>query len=392
LVRTNTPQADFTAAATLDAPELSADFQQVGLYAYVDDDNYVKADLGWVDGRRALEFLAESGGKVGSRVSVPYAEKSARLRLVRSGTDVTAEYSSDGQNWYALGSAGLGGTPKVALQAVGGSASPPVVSTYVEDLTVATSGYISVQALAVAGQPLFAGETAQATITVANGTDHPVPVDARLTVPDGWTSGTTSQSVPAYGKATLQVPVTPVQAPQVATLTARVTADGARVYGQPETEVLTAPRGDRVRLALDAGTPSSPLLATYKRLSPSDGWEQAKGYGWVAGAPQARDRGGPDNLRRDVVTNTAPATLRIGVPAGSHDVYLLVGDASFAADAMTVSSEGRPLAHLASPTPTGGFRWLTFSLDGGAGGRTVDLDFTADNAGQYWRFAALAMA
>jgi alpha-glucuronidase len=198
--------------------------------------------------------------------------------------------------------------------------------------------------------------------------------------------------VPAFGKVTIQVPVTAAQAPQVATLTAQVTAEGARVYGQPATEVLTAPRGDRVPLALDAGTPTSALLSTYKRLSPSDGWAQAKGYGWVGAAPQARDRGALDNLRRDIVTGTAPATLRVAVPAGNHDVYVLVGDASFAADAMTVSSEGRTLAHLATPSPTGEFRWLAFSVDGGAGGRTVDLDFAADNAGQYWRFAALAIA
>ncbi|MGS2618715.1 beta-xylosidase family glycoside hydrolase [Micromonospora sp. LZ34] len=391
LVRTNTPQSDFTTAATLAAPQLSADFQQVGLYAYVDDDNYVKSALGWVDGRRALEFLAESGGKVGTRISIPYAGESAHVRLVRRGANLTAEYSSDGQDWYTLADAGLAGTPKVAVQAVGGSASPPVVSTYVDDLTVLTSGQVEVHDLTIAGQPLFTGEAAQATVTVANGTDRPVPVNARLAVPDGWASGNASQSVPAYGKVTLQVPVTSAQAPQVATLTPEVTAEGARVYGKPATEVVTAPRGDRVSLALDAGTPSSALLPTYQRLSPSEGWDPARGYGWVGAAPQARDRGRPDDLRRDIVTNTASATLRIAVPAGSHDVYLLIGDASFAADAMTVSSGGRTLAHLAAPLPTGNHRWLTFSIDGGAGGRTIDLDLAADNAGQFWRFAALAV-
>ncbi|MDZ5441660.1 glycoside hydrolase family 2 TIM barrel-domain containing protein [Micromonospora sp. 4G57] len=391
-VRTDTPQADFSATATLDAPQLSADFQQVGLYAYVDDDNYVKADLGWVDGRRALEFLAESGGKIGSRLSIPYGGQSAHLRLVRRGADVAAEYSSDGRDWYPLGTASLGGSPKVAVQAVGGGAAPPVVPTYVDDLTVLTSGHVSVQGLTLPDQPLFTGEAGQVGITVANGTDHPVSVDARLAVPAGWVSGATSQAVPAFAKVTIPVSVTPAQAPQVATLAAAVTATDSPVYGRPEARAVTTPRGDQVRLALDAGTANSPLLPTYRRLSPSDGWDPARGYGWIGTPPQSRDRGGPDSLRRDIVTDRAAATLRLDVPAGSHEVHLLVGDAGFAADPMTVSSEGRTVAHLESPSPTGEFRWLTFPIDGGPNGRTVDLTLAADNAGQYWRFAALAMS
>ena len=57
-----------------------------GLYAYVDDDNYVKLDLGWIDGRRALELVGESGGTLGTRTSIPYDGASAHLRLVRRGT------------------------------------------------------------------------------------------------------------------------------------------------------------------------------------------------------------------------------------------------------------------------------------------------------------------
>ncbi|MBM0239444.1 hypothetical protein JNW88_24010, partial [Micromonospora sp. ATA32] len=93
-----------------------------------------------------------------------------------------------------------------------------------------------------------------------------------------------------------------------------------------------------------------------------------------------------------IVTDRAAATLRLDVPAGTPRRPPLVGDASFPADSMTVSSEGSTLAHLDSPSPTGQFRWLMFPVDGGASGRTVDLTFAADNDGQYWRFAALAMS
>ncbi|SIR83956.1 hypothetical protein [Micromonospora avicenniae] len=92
------------------------------------------------------------------------------------------------------------------------------------------------------------------------------------------------------------------------------------------------------------------------------------------------------------MTGQTPATLRLDVPAGAHQVALLAGDAGFATDAMTVSSEGRTLAHLTDPAPTGQFAWLTFPVDAGADGRAVDLGFAADNTGQYWRFAALVLS
>ncbi len=386
-VRTTTPQTDYTATANVEASDLSADFQQVGLYAYVDDDNYVKADLGWVDGRRAVEFLAESGGQIGTRMSIPYSGDSAQLRLVRHGTEVGAEYSSDGQSWYTLATATLTGTARVALQAAGGSASPPVIPTYVSDVDIRTSGLVSVVGVSVPDQPLFIGEPGQADVVVENGGAEAVDVDARLDVPAGWTSGTATGTVPAFGRATLHVPVTATGAPTVATITAL--ANDAR--GQAQAAVLSAPRGDQVPIALDAGTATSPVLSTYTRLSPSDGWDAAQGFGWVGTPPQSRDRGTLDSLRRDIVTNTAPGTLRVSVPAGNHTAYLLVGDAGFPADPMTVSSGGQTLLDLASPQPTGVFRWLAFPLDGGASGRDVDLDFAAHVSGQFWRFAGLVV-
>jgi hypothetical protein len=231
------------------------------------------------------------------------------------------------------------------------------------------------------------GEPGQADVIVENGSAEAVDVDARLDVPAGWTSGTASGTVPAFGRATFHVPVTATGAPTVATITAL--ASDAR--GQAQTDVLSAPRGDQVPIALDAGTATSPVLSSYTRLSPSDVWDAAQGFGWVGTPPQSRDRGTLDSLRRDLVTNTAPGTLRISVPAGNHTGYLLVGDAGFPADPMTVSSGGQTLLDLASPQPTGAFRWLVFPLNGGTSGRDVDLDFAAHVSGQFWRFAGLVV-
>ena len=391
-VRTNTPQSDFTASVSVDAPELSADFQQVGLYAYAGDDDYVKVDLGWVDGRRAIEMLSESGGKVGARTSVPYDEQTAELRLVRRGSDVTVEYSADGTDWFTLGTAAVAGSPKIAVQAVGGSAGPPVVPTYVDDLEVRTSGALAAERVAPSRQPYFTGEAAHAGVTVSNGSDQPVSVQATIEAPEGWDVGTATATVPAFSRTTVQVPVTPPSRPSVAPLSAVVTAEGVPVRGQPTARVLTAPRGDDVALALDAGTATSPLLETYRRLSPSDSWDAARGYGWVGTAPQSRDRGAPDALSRDLVTNTAPATLRVAVPAGQHELHVLVGDNSFATDPMSVTVDGTVVASVPEPGPTGEFRWLTATVDGGSAGRTVDIGFAANDAGRFWRFSSLVLA
>ncbi len=382
-VRTTTPEADYTATAGVDAAALSADGQQIGLYAYADDGNYAEIDLGRAGGHGVLEFAAASGGKLGAPTSVPYSDSSAQLRLVRHGTDISGEYSSDGQNWYALGTATLSGTARVALQATG--AQP--ASAYVDDLDVRTSGVVSVVSANVPAQPLFNGEPGQADVVVENGTASAVDAQALLDVPSGWIVGDGTASVPPFGRTTLEVPVTPSGPPAVATLTAHVSG----ASGQAQADVVSVPKGDQVPFALDAGTPTSALVSTFTRLSQADSWDPVKGFGWTGSAPQSRDRGSPDDLRRDIVTNTAPGTLRISVPAGQHAAYLLVGDASFPADAMTVSSGGQTLVDLQSPLATGTFRWLPFTVDGGAAGQDVDLDFTAHVAGQYWRFAALVL-
>ncbi len=389
-VRTSTPQSDFTASATLEAKDLSADFQQVGLYAYAGDDDYVKVDLGWVDGRRALELLSEQGGRVGTRTSVPYDGTTVQVRLVRRGDDVAAEYSPDGRDWFPIGNAALPGSPKVALQAVGGGASPPVIPTYVDDLAVRTSGAVAVEKVVPPAEPVFTGDPAQVGVTVSNGSDRAVPVEATLDVPAGWTAGTASATVPAFSRSTVQVPVT-ASGPDVARLTARVTAGGAEPAGAPSADVASAPRGDLATLALDAGTATSPLLSTYQRLTPADVWDPARGFGWVGTAPQSRDRGAPDSLRRDLVTSTAPATLRVAVPAGQHDLWLLVGDNGFASDRMSVSLDGTQIMHVSEPHAVGQFRWLRATVDGGSSGRTADLAISADAQAQFWRFSSLVL-
>lgn len=390
-VRTTTPGSDWTADAEVEAADLSANSQQIGLYAYADDDDYAKVDLGWIDGRRAIEVVVEQAGAFVTHTSVPYDGDTAHLRLVRRGGTVTAEYSADGTTWFELGSGPVAGTPRVALQAVGGSTAPPTVATYVDRLDVRTSGRVEATGIAVPGQPVIDGQQGDGVVTVVNGADHDVPVRATLDVPAPWSAGSADATVPAFGSVAVHVPITTAGPPTAATVTASVTAtDGTGVSGTPTTTVVTTPAASSSALALDAGTATSPVFDGYQRLS-TQAWDPARGYGWVGTVPQSRDRGAPDPLMRDIVTGQDPAVLRIAVPAGTHDVDLLVGDHSYAGDPMTVTGDGRTLATVDPAVPSGTFQWKRFTLDGGTDGRTVDLTFAARDQGAYWRFASLVL-
>lgn len=152
-----------------------------------------------------------------------------------------------------------------------------------------------------------------------------------------------------------------------------------------------------VSLALDSGGPNSPVLDTYERLSPEDAWDPSLGYGWVGDPPAFRDRSTPDELRRDFTLDRSrdrnePATLRLAVPAGKHQVYILTGDPSFPIGNTIVSSAGEVLGQSGDDIiPEGKFKWFSFEMDGGNTGRTVDLQITGELRNGYWIINGLVM-
>lgn len=153
---------------------------------------------------------------------------------------------------------------------------------------------------------------------------------------------------------------------------------------------LTAPLAEECVLAFDGGTNSSPVYADYTRLSPDDAWDADRGYGWIGGAPQSRDRGEAlDALRRDFCNDTIAGTLRIAVPAGEHFTYLLVGDAGADSKPTIVTVDGQELAR-SEYLIRDAFSWLEFTLDGGSSGRVVDLVLTSEPR-QHWHVVALAL-
>ncbi|MGH3489501.1 MAG: hypothetical protein ACRDP8_16550 [Actinopolymorphaceae bacterium] len=260
-----------------------------------------------------------------------------------------------------------------------GSTLPPVVVTDVE-----------------ADQPWLSGRVAELAVSVVNTTtDRSVPVAVEIDAPDGWEVGPFTAAVPAGTEQILRVPVTPPPHPGLATLTIDVRADGADVGdGTHRVDVLAVPPGEMVPLALDAGGPASPVLSGYRRLSPDDAWSVEAGYGWVGGVPEYRDRAMLDVVRRDLVFGRppGPTTLRLAVPAGSHRVHVLTGDA-FATSGETVVSIGGVIVGRSGESliPQGSFRWFDFAVDGGTSGRTVDLELTGNLHELLWRIVALVL-
>jgi hypothetical protein len=100
------------------------------------------------------------------------------------------------------------------------------------------------------------------------------------------------------------------------------------------------------------------VFGTYQRLSPADAWDPSRGFGWVGNPPADRDRGLVDDLQRDFVLSRTPATLRVSVSPGRHDLYLLAGDAAFSSGDTVVSEDGQVLAEMGQTLARGEFRYL----------------------------------
>ncbi|HEY8458530.1 MAG TPA: alpha-glucuronidase family glycosyl hydrolase [Actinopolymorphaceae bacterium] len=248
-----------------------------------------------------------------------------------------------------------------------------------------------------ASLPWLAGQRSELTVTVVNTTsDTSIPVTVTIDAPDGWVVEPFSATIPAGSEQALQVPLTPPGHPTLATLTVEVRAGNGASVGDDtrRLDVIAVPSGDSVALALDAGGPASPVLSGYRRLSPQDAWSEEAGYGWVDRVPEYRDRAMLDVLRRDLVFGRPPhpTILRVAVPPGAHQVYVLTGDAFATSSETVVSVDGQIVGRSGESTiPQGSFRWFDFTLDGGESGRTVDLELTGNIHEELWRIVALIM-
>jgi cytochrome c len=246
--------------------------------------------------------------------------------------------------------------------------------------------------------PLGAGRSATATVAVANRTASAANATVRLTVPAGWTTTPVTTSIAAGATANVAVQLTP-PAQSVAAgrlsevdISAQVSVPGQLAGGIPHARTFVAPAGQDAVYALDAGSATSPLVPGYSRLDPGTMYSTVTGFGWIANAGlEFRDRGGPDAMRRDMVTSRGPATLRLLIPAGRHQVSLLRGDSQFDARRLIVTANGQQVVGGGIPLAPNQWGWEQFTLDGGPAGRVVDLQFSIDIQ-EFWRVNAIVVS
>jgi alpha-glucuronidase len=239
----------------------------------------------------------------------------------------------------------------------------------------------------------WTGRANRVTVLVRNtGTDSR-EVTARLVAPDGWSTTEQTATIAGVSETELTVTATPGSTPGLATVEVRLSSGADEIERGRSVSVVTTPHADDVELALDAGPPSSPLVAGYTRLSPDDTYSSARGFGWIGDKPDTRDRGNADELRRDIVMQKIkPSTLRLPVPPGVHTVWVLTGDSLTDSGITTISESGVVLGRSGDRSlPSRAFVWFSFEIDGGQAGRTADLSLTGSELNGLWRVAALVL-
>ncbi|XEC95168.1 rhamnogalacturonan lyase [Paenibacillus tarimensis] len=91
-------------------------------------------------------------------------------------------------------------------------------------------------------------------------------------------------------------------------------------------------------LKFDFGSSSSPVAAGYTQVTNGTVYTSSAGFGLSASIDQ-RDRGGPDDLRRDFVISGSDYTFHIDLPNGEYQVKIIAGD-QIASNRTTVTAEG----------------------------------------------------
>ena len=177
------PDGDWTAEAKVDGSLLDEQYQQGGLIAYGDDDNYLKLDfiadntVGQPVARR-IEFRSE----IGATVQNPQPQVTDLtgavwwLRLAKVGDTYTASYSADGTTWTVfadpLTNAALGDAPKVGLFSLGAAqtARKPISFDFFhlgDGGSEPSDTTAPVTTASVSGTPVEGWHTGPATVTLS---------------------------------------------------------------------------------------------------------------------------------------------------------------------------------------------------------------------------------
>ncbi|WP_413375809.1 immunoglobulin-like domain-containing protein [Alkalihalobacillus sp. 1P02AB] len=227
--------------------------------------------------------------------------------------------------------------------------------------------------------------------TVQNKSNSTTEVTVRASVPSSWSTEPVTLQLDSQEMQDVAIPVSPPNegGPHLGSLTVSISIED-NVLEEKRVDFVSVPKAEDLVYALDAGTESSEVFENYTRLSPVDLYVEENGFGWKGTAPDSRDRGGVDALRRDFIANFNPATLVLDIPAGEHLVYVLSGDRQYSQSNTAVAVNGEKVAETRG-TAEAEFKVLTFALDGGEEGESFDIGFSGVQ-GNHWVFnAAMVM-
>ncbi|MFD8570616.1 alpha-glucuronidase family glycosyl hydrolase [Streptomyces sp. NPDC059639] len=243
--------------------------------------------------------------------------------------------------------------------------------------------------VAPADTVLLGGERNELPVQIVNATGSGLRTVTGLDAPAGWHAEEVTGYVESEKDVTVKLPVVPPLTPALSTVHARPRSGSVQVLDsslRSRAKTVVVPPAARAVHALDAGTDSSPVLKDYDRLSPASVWREGAAFGWVGNTPDATDTGLFDVVRRDYVRDSAPAVLRLTLPAGHCTAHLLTGDPNTLNRTLIVRVDGVEKAR-SEQLDGREFAWLQVPLDGGSSGREVDLELSAKED-QTWHLSA----
>jgi regulation of enolase protein 1 (concanavalin A-like superfamily) len=103
----------------------NAVWHQAGILIYANDNDYLKADLVYDNGRTNIELMFEKSGDPDIRLEAVNVPPTFYLRIKKQANNYTGWYSRDGKNYTLIREAkiNLGSTPRVGLFAYNGASS-----------------------------------------------------------------------------------------------------------------------------------------------------------------------------------------------------------------------------------------------------------------------------
>ena len=113
--------------------------------------------------------------------------------------------------------------------------------------------------------------------------------------------------------------------------------------------------------SFDFGTSSSPVQTGYTQVTESTLYSANLGYGWNSTVGlDSRDRGSPDNLRRDFVFSSSDHTFNVDLANGNYNVTIIIGDQNYMHDDINVYAQNT-LAINNLTTAASTFQQVTFT-------------------------------